>query len=534
MSLNFTYLPYADTGYFSQLVINYLNRSKDLEDFYTYTPDAAGVQSAIADRKNFPIDRKVLVDTLRKQYEALPPYQAVTKNLDLLLNENTFTICTAHQPNLMTGYLYFIYKIIHAIKLAEELKRLHPENNFVPVYYMGSEDNDLDELGTFRYEDRKFVWDANGQAGAVGRMDTTSLKPLLQELFKLLGPPGNNLEEIKKLLEETYLKHKTIGQATQYLVHELFGRFGLIVLDPDEAVFKRSIIPIIEEDLLKQTAYNVVSSTIDKLSGHYKAQAHPRPVNLFYLDNQLRERIEKTGDKWQVVNTNIQWNESELLTALQSHPERFSPNVILRGLFQETILPNVAFIGGGAEVAYWLQLKDIFTHYKVFYPAVLLRQSALWISSHAAKTRKQSGLSIEATFRKELDLVKDYVLQNSEDDWQTSEETVVVEKTLEQLKHKATALDPTLRSSADAALTKIRHQLQVLEKKMYRAEKRKMQTQLARITKLKKMLFPNDGLQERIENFLPYYLQYGKDYFSTLKDATKPLDNKFLIIEEEY
>lgn len=532
MSLSFTYLPYADTGYFSQLVVDYLNGTNDLKEFYTYTPDKDGLEQAIADRKNFPIDRKVLTDTLRKQYEALPKYEAVDKNIELLAKDTTYTVCTAHQPNLMTGYLYFIYKIVHAIKLAEELKAAHPENDFVPVYYMGSEDNDLDELGTFRYEDKKFVWDANGQTGAVGRMDTKSLKPLLAELFKLLGPPGNNLEEVKQLLEEAYLKHNNISDATQHLVHQLFGRFGLVVLNPDETSFKKSIIPIIKDDLLQQTAVGIVTNTIDKLDVHYKVQAHPRPINLFYLHNQLRERIEKTGDSWHVVNTDITWSEQELMAEVDTHPERFSPNVILRGLFQETILPNVAFIGGGAEVAYWLQLKALFTQFHVFYPAILLRQSALWINSHAAKTRKQSGLSIADIFQKELALVKNYVLNNSEDDWQTSEETKTIEQTIDQLKQKAVSLDPTLRSSADAVLAKIKHQLQVMEKKMYRAEKRKMQTQLARIAKLKKILFPNDGLQERADNFLPYYLQQGSNYFTILKEATRPLDNTFLIIEE--
>jgi len=527
-----TYLPYSDTGYFSDLVLDYLNADEQLSCFYTFSPDINGLKKAVNNRLDYPVDRKVLIDTLSRQYTSLIKHEKVERNLQLLLQDNTFTVCTAHQPNLLTGYLYFIYKIIHAIKLAEELQAIYPDKHFVPVYYMGSEDNDLEELGTFRYNKSKYVWDGDGQSGAVGRMKTAGLKPLLNEIFNLFGPPGNNCEELKNILSNAYLHHSNISEATQYLVNELFGRYGLIVLDPDEAAFKKAIIPIMQDDLLHQTAYSTVSAQIEKLSVHYKAQAHPRSINLFYLTDQLRERIEKKNDKWIVVNTNIQWNEQELLDELNMHPERFSPNVILRGLLQESILPNVAFIGGGSEVAYWMQLKTLFEHYNVFYPAVFLRQSVLWIEASQGKLREQLQLSINDIFKPEADLFRLYISRNSKDDWQTGEEAIAMEKILSQLKQKATSLDPTLRASSEAVLTKIKYQLQNLEKKMLRAEKKKMQTQLLKISKLKNAIFPNNSLQERVENFSDYFLKYGYKFFDVLKDDMQPLKSQFLITED--
>lgn len=530
MDVSCTYLPYNKTGYFSKLVTDYLDGHNTLKPFYNYHPDEEGLKAAIAGRAKYSVDRNVLVTTLQKQYAYLPLSEAVNANIVLLANENCYTICTAHQPNLLTGYLYFVYKIIHAIKLSEDLKKQHPDKDFVPVYYMGSEDNDLEELGSFRYGGKKFVWDGNGQTGAVGRMDTKSLKPLLAELVKLLGPPGPELEHFTELLINAYQKQKTVGAATQYLVHALFGRYGLIVLNPDEADFKRSISSIIKDDLLNNTAYSIVSAELEKLS-HYKAQAHPRPINLFYLDTQLRERIEKNGNTWEVLNTEITLDEAELLKLLDKHPERFSPNVILRGLLQETILPNVAFIGGGAEVAYWLQLKALFDHYHVFYPAILLRQSALWIAPPQAKLRKQTGLSIQEIFLPENELVRHYMSANSKGNWHTATEMKALEQLLQQLKEKATLLDATLSKASDAVLTKIRHQVQALEKKMLRAEKRKMETELARVHRLKETLFPNNSLQERVENMTGYLLQYGPGYFDILKNATEPLKPQFVVIE---
>lgn len=526
-----TYLPYSDTGYFSPLVIDYLNQHEQTIPFYQFSPDVAGMKAAIAERKKYPVNRTVLVDTLNKQYTATETHDAVRKNIALLAHENTFTICTAHQPNLLTGYLYFIYKIVHAIKLAEELNNQYPENNFVPVYYMGSEDNDLDELGTFKYNNKKFVWDADGQTGAVGRMDTGSLKPILDELFKLLGPPGDSCEQLKEIISKAYLGHKTISAATHYLVNELFGSYGLLIINPDEAAFKKSILSVIKDDLLHHKAESIVSASIKKLETNYKAQAHPRQINLFYLKDAIRERIEKHNDKWVVLNTDIVFSENELLTELENNPERFSPNVILRGILQESMLPDVAFIGGGAEVAYWLELKPLFDHYHIFYPAIILRQSVLWTNPKTTKLRNQLGLSVSDIFKDEATLIREYINVNSKHDWQTTEEAKSIELILKQLQEKADKLDPTLHKSAEAALVKMKHQLRILEQKMLRAEKRKMQVELQRISKLKQELFPGKNLQERVDNFIEYYLRYGTGYTDILKDAIQPLANQLLVIE---
>ncbi len=527
----FTHVPYADTGYFSHLVTDYLKDDPNVQQFYHYRPDSEGLAQAIAARAQYPVNRQVLTDVLKKQYAKLPKYGKTEENIELLQQENTFTICTAHQPNLLTGYLYFVYKILHAIKLAEELSAQYPDKNFVPVYYMGSEDNDLEELGTFRFRGDKYVWDGAGQAGAVGRMNTASLKPLLNDLFKVFGPPGKNCDNLQNIVTTAYLKHKTVGAATQYLVNELFGRFGLVVLDPDEADLKRLFIPVMRDELLQQSSLPVITQQVEKLGANYRIQAHPREINLFYLLDGLRERIEKAGDKWLVVNTDIQFSQEELLKDLNENPGRFSPNVMLRGLFQETILPNVAFIGGGAEVAYWLQLKTLFEHYRVAYPVVLLRQSVLWSNEAHTKLRQEMELSVPELFKEDDQLSRDYVSRHTSGEWKTEQETAEIEQIFARLQQKVTSLDPTLTQAAGAALTKMKYQLKVMETKMLRAEKRKMDVQLARIARLKAGLFPKGSLQERVENFAEYYLEYGPTFFDVVKQGIEPLRAQFLVIE---
>jgi len=527
-----TYIPYGDTHAFSQLVYDYTEDAPSLQPFYMFRPDAEGMTQAISQRKQFPTDRRTLVQVLRDQYAKLPQQDTTDANITSLLQDNTFTVCTAHQPNLLTGYLYFVYKIVHAIKLAAELKEQFPDQHFVPVYYMGSEDNDLDELGTFRYGGTKYVWDAAGQSGAVGRMDTKSLRPLLDQLFRRLGPPGPNAEELQNLLTEAYLKHNNIADATQYLVHALFGRFGLIVLNPDEPALKRQFLTVMKDDLLQHTALPIVQKQSQLLEAVYKAQAFPRPVNLFYLKDDIRERIEHENGTWTVLHTDIRWDKAGLLAELEAHPERFSPNVILRGLFQETILPDVAFIGGGSEVAYWMQLMSLFRHYNVFFPAVILRQSVQWIDRQAAERMQQLDLDISTVFKPQEELVRDYIAQHSTADWKTTTEQEALEAIIRSLGHKAMEIDPTLSYSAGAVLKKVSYQLEVLEKKMYRAEKRKAAVATERITHLRGILFPGGGLQERTDNFMAYFLQYGHDYFDTLMNAIAPLKNEFLVIRE--
>jgi bacillithiol biosynthesis cysteine-adding enzyme BshC len=526
------YLPYAATQRFSPLVLDYLAGKDSLQNLYSFRPNATGLKEAIGARTKFRVDRRTLVTVLQEQYNHLPYKAEADTAIASLGDEITFTICTAHQPNLATGYLYFVYKILHAIKLARQLKADHPEYNFVPVYYMGSEDADLDELGTFRFEGKKYVWDAAGQTGAVGRMRTASLAPLLKELTSLFGPPGENAETLAHVLHEAYLSHDTISHATQYLVHELFGHYGLIVIDPDDARLKQSFIPVMEEDLLRHSAEQIVNATVDTLSSAgYKAQAFPRLINLFYLKDNLRERIEEHTGRWQVLNTDISWGKEELLHELHQHPVRFSPNVMLRPLYQETILPNIAFIGGGAEVAYWLQLKDLFAHHGVFYPAILLRQSVMWVSKTQLELKQKTTLSYEDLFLPRDEAARTYIAAHSQ--WTLPTEHDQLEVLLSSLREKATAIDPTLTRSADAVLARMQHQLEALEGKMLRAFKRKESTALNRIARLQDALFPGGGLAERVDNFMPYYLEHGPAFFDWLLEAMQPLRSEFLIVEAD-
>lgn len=526
------YLPYHQTNAFSKIALDYLSNAGELQPFYSHRPTIEGIKKTIEEKKQQPVNRKVLAEILKEQYQQISTTDAVKKNIESLLSENTFTVCTAHQPNLFTGPLYFIYKILHTIKLAAYLKKELPQYHFVPVYYMGSEDADFAELNHTYIDGKKIEWKKE-QKGAVGRMivDKTLLQ-LIDEIEKqlIIEPYG---KEVADLLHKAYAPGKTIQSATLELVNELYGNYGLVVLIADHPLLKAEMKKVFEDDLFKNIPSEIVQKSSEQLTQHYNTQAHPREINLFYLKDDIRERIVLKHGEYSVLNSSIKFSKNELQRELEEHPERFSPNVILRGLFQETILPNLVFIGGGGEMAYWLQLKSLFAHYKVVYPVLLLRNSFLIVEKKWKEKIEKLGLKVSDLFQNENELMKQIVSQNSNHRVSLNGNFEKAEELFEQIKLQAGAIDPTLMQHVAAIKTRSLKTLQELEKKMLRAEKRKFSDQQRQIQKLKEILFPKNGLQERVENFSSFYAKWGRSFIEVLYENSLALEEEFCILNEE-
>jgi bacillithiol synthase len=524
-------IPYSQTNSFNKIVIDYLNGAKELRSFYAHPPSYEGITQAIEEKKKHFIDRAVLVQELERQYAAITVHSVVTSNLQLLKKENTLTVCTAHQPNLFTGPLYFMYKILHAIKLAASLRQQFPEYNFVPVYYMGCEDADFAELNHTYVSGKKIEW-KKMQTGAVGRMIVDkSLTQLIDELKnQLYAEP--NVDAIIDLLKRCYTEGKDIQTATFEVVNELYGQYGLIVLIPDNPILKRLMVSVFEQDIFHQTSSEIVEKTSASLEQHYKVQANPREINLFYLKDNIRERIIRSEKGFSVHNTDIEFTEEELKKELQQHPDRFSPNVILRGLFQETILPNIAFIGGGGELAYWLQLKDLFSHYKVPFPVLVLRNSFLIIEKKWQSEMKKIGADEKDIFLPEQALL-DLLIQRQGRKPQLNGELNRVEEVYAHLDNLASAIDTTLSQHIAALKAKTIKQLQGLEKKMMRAERKKQEATSNKISKIKGALFPSDGLQERVENFSSFGAKWGRSFIDEVLLNSLSLEQQFCILLEK-
>jgi bacillithiol biosynthesis cysteine-adding enzyme BshC len=523
------YLPYESTGYFSKIVSDYLSQSPLLQPFYQHTPDLKGIQDSINARKSFNTPRGLLVEVLTEQYAGLTTSEKVQQNILSLADENTFTITTAHQPNIFTGPLYFIYKILHAVKLADELAAALPQYKFVSVYYMGSEDADLDELGFVNVGGQKLVWQTQ-QTGAVGRMKVDKgLTKLIHAIHGQTGvlPFGNELTD---LLQHCYTEGKLIQQATLELVNTLFAAYGLVVLVPDNVKLKTAFQSVVAKEITERFSHSIVADTIAKLGQHYKVQAGGREINLFYLINDKRERIEVRGTKYEVRTLELVFSKEEILRELEQYPERFSANVILRGAFQETVLPNIAFIGGGGELAYWLEIKNVFEAVNIPYPVLLLRNSFLLIKKEQSAKLKQLGFTDEDLFTNAFTLLNTLVKRESENQLNLSAELQQAHDFYIHLQKLTDKVDKTLSVHVMALEKQALKKLGELEKQMLRAERFKYDTQQKQITKLKQDLFPDNSLQERVDNFAIAYSTYGKAWLQMMYDVSTGLNKGFGVV----
>lgn len=524
-------LDYRKTGFFNTLVTDYLSGVEALESFYGFRPDPEGIRAAVAQRQQYPVDRVALVRYLQQQYSNVTVHEATEQSIRSLLKENTFVITTAHQPNLFTGPMYVIYKILHTIRVAETCNRQLPDAHFVPVYFMGSEDADMEELAHYHLKGTKHRWKTN-QKGAFGRFIVDDA--LLQLMDSMAGeleiePYG---KELLQLLRTCYQKGRTLAQATFELIHSLFASYGLLVLIPDAPALKQQMVNVFREELLQQTSEPIVRTTAKLLEPRYKVQAAARSINLFYLNDGVRERIEKNEQGYHVVNTNLHFTEAEIIQELELHPERFSPNVILRGLFQEMILPGVAFIGGGGELSYWLELKNLFLHFNVPFPVLLLRNSFLLIEKKQKEQLLRLNLEPENLFLPINTLLEQYARLHAADKLDLKEEMHQIEQTYKVIQEQATKVDFTLLQHVTALQKQAVEALQQLEKKMLRSEKRKHDTYHRQLQHLKTDLFPGEGLQERIENFASFYAKWGPAFLTRLYEASGATEQRFTLLIE--
>jgi bacillithiol biosynthesis cysteine-adding enzyme BshC len=524
-----TFIPYSDTFQFSTLVLDYLRQAEGLKPFYGGTPDLEGVKKTIASRQEFETNRADLVSVFKEQYASAAPSASQIDNIDALARTNSFTITTAHQPNIFTGYLYSIYKTLHVIKIAEELKSQLPEFHFVPVFYIGSEDNDLDELNQCNIDGVKHRWQTQ-QKGAVGRMKVDKgLISVIDGIERQLGQFKHG-KELIAILRAAYPEGELIANGTFNLLNQLFAKYGLLVLQPDNAVLKKQMRAIFESDLIDQLPHALVEQNSSILAESYKVQVNPREINLFYLDGLSRERISISGENY-VTDSGRQFSKTQILEELEKHPEKFSPNVVLRGIYQATILPDILFVGGGSEIAYWLELKSLFEHFKVPYPVLVLRNSFLLATATQKKRVEEMGWKISELFKPDFDIMNDYVKKHSAKKLQLDSEVNSVNELYTRLREEAEQIDITLGQHISALQHKVVKQLRNLEKKLIRAEKRNFETQQRQLQKIKLELFPNNNLQERVDNFMPYFAEYGPGFIDCIYHQTRAFNQEFGIIE---
>jgi bacillithiol biosynthesis cysteine-adding enzyme BshC len=524
-----TKIPYKETGFFSKLMIDYLEENKELKPFYNEVASIDSFQKTIERRKKFPLDRIVLSKSLEQQNVGFNVSDKTNQNIQNLKSDNCFTVTTGHQLNLFTGPLYFLYKIVSVINLAKELKGKYPKNDFVPIYWMATEDHDFEEVNHFKLFKKRYQL-SNTKKGAVGHLKLEDVDELLLELKEDLGD-RDGVDDILSLFSKFYRSSNTYAQAIKGIVNELFGHYGLVVIDGDDIELKRLFIEEFKGELINRTNHQIINSTSEKLKElGFKPQVTPREINIFYLIENLRERIVFEGGIYNVINTDIQFSEAEILQELEIHPERFSPNAPMRCMYQEKILPNLAYIGGGGELAYWFQLKDMFEANNIFFPVLILRNSVLFVDKGSSKKIFKLGLEIADLFTETEILIKNYLKNGSEITLELDEQEKAITIIFNDVVAKAESVDTSLSPLVKSELQKSLKSLKNIEGRLIKSEKKKEAVSVNQIQNIKEKLFPNDSLQERHDNVTSLLLSLGIGMIDELMDQLDPLSKEFTIL----
>lgn len=520
-------ITFQSSGYFTKIMIDYLNANDKLKPFYNHYPSLENFQLQIQQKKNFSqANRTVLTEALAEQYKGFTLSKETQNNIELLNKPTTFTITTGHQLNLFTGPLYFLYKIVSTINLTKELKAAYPNYDFVPIYWMATEDHDFEEINHFQLNQKKISWNKE-TSGAVGELDLDGLDDVFNTFSEEIGI-SKDAEYLKSLFKKAYLEHKNLADATLFLANELFAAYGLVIVDANKKALKRLFVPYIENELLQQTSYKEVSKTIEKFD--YPVQVNPREINLFYLDKNRRERIIKENNSYKVNTTDLAFSESEILALVHTNPEKFSPNVILRPLYQEVILPNLCYIGGGGELAYWLELKSFFEAVDIPFPMLLLRNSVLLLTEKQQYKIEKLALTFVDVFQKQEVLVNQKTEEFSETTVDFQKLKLSLESQFKILRAQVLKTDKSFEGAVNAQERKQIKGLENLEKRLLKANKNYFAERLEQIISLQDKLFPNQSLQERQGNFSEFYAQFGKKLIDSLFEELKPLDQRFDII----
>lgn len=459
-----------------------------LASFTAFEPGWEGLLQAAAKRSLSEAHRIILTEVLQEQYQWLPETQETKHQIQKLLSPHTFTITTGHQLMIGGGPMFMFWKMMHTISLAEKLNADQKQFHFVPVFWMASEDHDLEEIKSVRIFQKDYTWETS-QSGAVGRMHNAGIDDLVAQ-WAALFRPGDAAETYIQIFKEAY-QLKNLSAATAFIFHSIFGERGLLILDADHPKLKGLFADYMCKDLLEEFNEPIIRETTSRLALNYKTQVSPRKVNFFKLTENDRQRIKAAGEGGHNLTENI----------IKASPEQFSPNVCLRPLYQEVILPNVAYVGGPGEISYWLQLKDMFIANGVSFPVLVPRHSVYLLSPSFEKKWRALGFEKEHIFLSIESLQKLYMDKYSE-----APDTSALNEALKELHQSMTAMgkqiDATLIPAAESIFVKIKEQADGFIKKAEKHRKAGFDQDLAKIQKLYEELYPNGSPQDRTLNIL--------------------------------
>ena len=520
-------IAFKDIESIPQLVKDFLNQEIEGFEENTFSFDHFAQHIHLKQDSFNSSQREILFTVFTDQLSELKLSTKQKENIESLKSTNTFTITTGHQLNLFSGPAFFVYKILQTIKTCTNLKQKFPDFNFVPVYWMASEDHDFAEINHFKTANNYFEINEKS-GGAVGRIhinDTFFISEFEKE-FKdsIFGT------ELILMLKEAYKVGNTLTEAIKILVNRLFSDFGLLILDGDSKDLKNQLKDVFKDELTNFSLYKTSKDKVDFLTEKYgKVQVNPREINLFYL-SETRDRIDFGGENYIIVDTDKRFSQEEILSELENFPERFSPNALMRPVYQERVLPNLAYIGGNAEIMYWLELKDYFSQLNIPFPILIPRNSMLFIEEKTLGKINKLDLKIEDFFQNFTQITNAKILdKNSILEALNTQENILLNN-FSELKSLAETTEKSFGNMVKAEEVRQLKSFKRLKKRLLHAEKIKQNELLERLENLFLTVHPAKTWQERIFNFSVFFADYGNAWLDACLEEMEVEQSKLIIV----
>lgn len=518
------------TGFFSQQQLDMVYNQELYSEFLTqpFSLEALEQQMTLKKEHFSKAARNLLVDTLKKQYSNIAKSQNVLNNIESLKNDNTYTIVTGHQLVAFTGPLYFIYKIAHVVKMCQLLNEKYSGSHVVPVFWMATEDHDYDEIKSFHIFNKTLTWETE-QSGPVGRFEMKDWEPVLEQFRELYKnhPDSELMQLVNQFSGENY------ASAFRIFINALVEDFGVVIVDGDDQDFKTALVPYMQKDISEQFSYRAITSRTEKLVNRgAKQQIIPREINLFYMETGVRERLDVQGDLVSIKGEGT-FSRSEMCDWVAREPQSFSPNVSLRPLYQEVLLPNLCYVGGAGEINYWLQLKEVFDQANVPFPLIQTRNSVMYIDKGTAEKMEKVNLQEEDLFKPTHILTKEYLASNDGEVLDFSNIDNQFQQLKSQILSATMSVDVAMESYAQAESVRMEKQVEQIKDRLFKTVKSKHDKNLKSIQQIKERLFPADGLQERYTNF--FQLCPDGNFKTTLVDIVnqvEPFNGDLIIMYE--
>ena len=533
------YINFSDIPGHQNLFLDYLYEFENVADFYAY--DFRNRDNYLKIFKNISEKRQHLSTDISQiianQYSNLNKSETTEKNIKKLSDRKTLAIVTGQQLGILGGPLYTFYKIITAIKLSRFLSERYDDYNFVPIFWLEGDDHDFNEVRAIKiidegnsllnigYKEEIEEDDAKQSVGFI-KFDN-SIKDFFENINK-------NLKETEfkdPLLNELkifYNEGKSFKDAFRELIFKYFDGYGLIIFDPQEIEVKRLLKPIFKKEITDFRLHTEklvhLSATLEEL---YHAQVKVKPVNLFLTYDGGRHSIEPVDNEFRLRRKRKSFTYDQLLELLENEPEKFSPNVLLRPICQDYLLPTAFYIGGPSEISYFAQIRPLYEFYNIVQPIIYPRSSATILENTIANILEKHSVEMNDIFIDVENVKKKIINSVSESsiDAMFDGLTNQVETAFDQLKEKLIDLDKTIADSSNRYRDKIFSSINELKSKAEKAQQKKYEVTLRQIDRAAINLFPNSSLQERELNFVYYVNKYGDEFITKIFDELQI--NKF-------